>query len=218
MAVGIVGLGGTGAYVLDFVAKTPVREIHLYDGDHFLQHNAFRSPGAPSISELRKKHKKVDYLKHRYLPMRRKIFAHDFYVDASNVDHIKRLDFVFICIDNGLSKGIIIEKLEEWGTPFIDVGMGIELIDNHLIGVVRTTASTPEKRSHVRKMKRIGFSANDNDGVYSQNIQIADLNALNASLAVIKWKKIFGCYLDLENEHNATYTLDGNSIINEDYP
>ena len=29
------GLGGTGSYVLDLVAKTPVREIHLYDGDTF---------------------------------------------------------------------------------------------------------------------------------------------------------------------------------------
>ncbi len=44
----ILGLGGTGSYVLDLVAKTPVREIHLYDGDTFYQHNAFRSPGAPS--------------------------------------------------------------------------------------------------------------------------------------------------------------------------
>ena len=45
----IAGLGGTGSYVLDFVAKTPVWEIHLYDGDMFLQHNAFRAPGAPSM-------------------------------------------------------------------------------------------------------------------------------------------------------------------------
>ena len=29
--VAIVGLGGTGSYVLDFVAKTPAHEIHLFD-------------------------------------------------------------------------------------------------------------------------------------------------------------------------------------------
>ena len=39
----ILGLGGTGSYVLDLVAKAPVREIHLYDGDTFYQHKAFRS-------------------------------------------------------------------------------------------------------------------------------------------------------------------------------
>ena len=51
--VAIVGLGGTGSYILDLVAKTPVREIHLFDGDRFGQHNAFRSPGAPHIDTLR---------------------------------------------------------------------------------------------------------------------------------------------------------------------
>src|SRR5690606_39812352 len=38
----IIGLGGTGSYILDFVAKTPVREIRLIDADEFLQHNAFQ--------------------------------------------------------------------------------------------------------------------------------------------------------------------------------
>src|SRR5690606_5159685 len=53
--VGIVGLGGTGSYVLDLVAKTPIREIHLYDGDWLVQHNAFRSPGAASVEDLRER-------------------------------------------------------------------------------------------------------------------------------------------------------------------
>jgi hypothetical protein len=57
--VGIVGLGGTGSYVLDLVAKSPVREICLYDADKFSQHNAFRTPGAPSIEELREEPQKV---------------------------------------------------------------------------------------------------------------------------------------------------------------
>src|SRR6185312_8162152 len=34
--VGIFGVGGTGYYVLDLVAKTPVREIAIFDDDTFL--------------------------------------------------------------------------------------------------------------------------------------------------------------------------------------
>src|SRR6266705_571188 len=34
--VAIVGVGGTGSYVLDLVSKTPVKAIHLFDGDDFL--------------------------------------------------------------------------------------------------------------------------------------------------------------------------------------
>jgi hypothetical protein len=58
--IAIIGLGGTGSYVLDLVSKTPVQEIRIIDADEFLQHNAFRAPGAPSIDELRDAPKKVD--------------------------------------------------------------------------------------------------------------------------------------------------------------
>ena len=214
--IAIVGLGGTGSYVLDLVAKTPVREIHIFDGDDFLQHNAFRSPGAPSLEELKAIPRKVHHHAGRYSLMRRGIVEHDIDLDASNVDALEGMDFVFICVDHGEAKVPIIEKLEELATPFIDVGMGIELVDDQFQGIVRVTASTSSKRDHVRDKKRISLSVGDADGVYSRNIQIADLNALNATLAVIKWKKLLGFYRDLENEHFSAYTLDGNSIVNED--
>jgi hypothetical protein len=59
--IGIIGAGGTGSYILDFVAKTSVTEIHLFDPDSFAQHNAFRAPGAASINDIDSKTKKVDY-------------------------------------------------------------------------------------------------------------------------------------------------------------
>jgi len=81
--VAIVGVGGTGAYVLDLVSKTPVKEIHLFDGDFFLNHNAFRAPGAASLEELNARPKKVAYLKERYSKMHRGIVSHDRYGTVS---------------------------------------------------------------------------------------------------------------------------------------
>lgn len=214
--IAIVGLGGTGSYVLDLVAKTPVGEIHLFDGDVFLQHNAFRSPGAPSIQELQEAPKKVIYFLDRYSKMRRGIVAHDHHIDGSNVDQLRDMDFVFLCIDGGAVKRLIIEKLEAFGIGFIDVGMGVELINGSLVGILRVTTSTAKQRGHVPK--RVSCAEGEGNDDYSRNIQIADLNALNAALAVIKWKKLFGFYLDLENEHNSTYTLDGNIVTNDDQP
>ena len=213
--VAIVGIGGTGSYVLDLVAKTPVREIHLFDGDDFLLHNAFRSPGAPSIEELRKAPKKVAHFKELYSKMHRGIVAHPYYVDGGNVEQLREMDFVFLC---GGAKNLIVEKLEAFGTPFVDVGMGIYMADDSLGGILRVTTSTPAQREHVRAKNRIPFSTGDGKNDYDRNIQIADLNALNAALAVIKWKKIFGFYLDLGREHHTTYTIDGNMLINEDKP
>ena len=66
LKIGIIGLGGTGSYILDFIAKTYVGEIHLYDSDKVLQHNAFRAPGAPSLQKLNEPVLKVDYLYNIY--------------------------------------------------------------------------------------------------------------------------------------------------------
>lgn len=213
--VAIIGLGGTGSYVLDFVAKTPVREIRLFDGDEFLQHNAFRAPGAPSIDELREAPKKVDYLKGIYSRMHRSVVAHAVQIEQSNVHLLDGVTFAFICMDGGEVKRLVIERLEALGVPFVDVGMGIELVDGSLGGILRVTASTPEKRSHVHQ-GRICFAGDGEDDLYSSNIQVADLNALNAVMAVIKWKKIRGFYRDIEQEHHSTYTTDGNMLLNGD--
>lgn len=214
--VGIFGVGGTGSYVLDLVAKTPVREIPIFDGDTFLQHNAFRAPGAPSADQLRELPKKVDYLAGIYSRMHRGIVPHAFAIAADTIDQIGTLDFAFICMDPGTPKRLLIEYLEQNGVPFVDVGMGIEMIDDGLTGLVRVTTSTPDKREHVRDNRRISFKDGGKDNIYANNIQIADLNALNAALAVIRWKKHFGFYIDLGHEHHANFALNGNVIINED--
>lgn len=216
--VAIIGLGGTGAYVLDLLAKTPIQQIHLFDGDVFSQHNAFRSPGAASIEVLQSSPRKVDYFHEVYSKMHRHIFPHPEYVDETNVQQLSEMSFAFLCLDKGAAKQIIIRYLETVGIPFIDVGMGVYLNAeaNALGGIVRVTTSTPQQRQHVHTNQRISFGEAAGGNEYQQNIQIADLNALNATLAVIKWKKFCGFYLDLENEYHGTYTIDGNAMLNED--
>lgn len=215
-AIAIVGLGGTGAYVLDMVAKTPVQEIHLYDGDRFVQHNAFRSPGAPSQEALATVPQKVDYFAQLYRPMRRGIVPHDTYLDADNVTELRAMSFVFIAVDRGPVRKLLVDALEEFGVPFIDTGIGVQAVDGALTGQVRTTTSTPDQRQHVHAERRIPFGEPAADNEYNHNIQIADLNALNATLAVIRWKRLAGFYADMEREHFSVYAISGNSLINED--
>lgn len=214
--IAIVGLGGTGSYVLDLVAKTPVKEIHTFDGDVYSTHNAFRSPAAPSIEELREQPKKVTYFKALYSKMHRGIIAHDTHVDALNVDQLRDMNFVFLCLDQGEPKRSIVEKLEEQRIPFIDAGMGLYLKNEMLGGILRVTTSTADQRQHVREKGRIPFDDGGDRNEYDKNIQIADLNALNAALAVIKWKKLFGFYADLEKEFFSTYTIGCNMLTSED--
>lgn len=51
------------------------------------------------------------------------------------------------------------------------------------------------------RQKRISFVTTDQVNEYDTNIQIAELNALNAALAAIRWKKLWDFYADQEGEH-----------------
>jgi hypothetical protein len=124
------------------------------------------------------------------------------------------MDFVFLCLDKGGDKSVIVQRLQEWSIPFIDVGVGVNLLDDSIMGQVRTTLVTPEHNEHIER--RIPFSDGQANNDYSRNIQIADLNALNAALAVIKWKKLFGFYQDVDREYNSFYSIGGNTLINEE--
>jgi hypothetical protein len=216
--IAIVGLGGTGSYILDAVAKTEVREIHLFDGDILHQHNAFRSPGVASLPELQLKPFKVEFYQERYSRLRRGIVAHPVPIAAANLDELDGMNFIFLALDGGPAKRDLVTKLEEMGLPFIDVGMDVFEADGALDGVLRVTTSTSIQRDHVWANHRIPFSDGDPRDEYRENIQIVELNALNAALAVIKWKKLVGFYHDAEHEHNSKYTLDGNHLLNEDCP
>lgn len=213
--VGIIGLGGTGAYILDLLAKTPIQQLHLFDGDTFQQHNAFRAPGAPTMEQLYSVPNKVDYLAAQYNPMRTGIFPHAYNVDAKNLHELDTLDFVFLAIDNGPAKAIVITHLETVGIAFIDVGMGVYASEDSLGGLVRTTSSRHNPGSRAAARRRISFGE-DAGNEYTQNIQIADLNALNAALAVIRFKQLFGFYLNLNPNDSAIYMIDSNLIVNED--
>ncbi len=214
--VAIVGLGGTGGYVLDLIAKTWVREIHLFDVDILYSHNAFRAPGAASADELTVKPKKVNYFRDLYSRLRTGVVAHPYNIDATNVRELSGMDFVFMCIDAGDGKKLIVEHLEAMGLPFIDTGMGVELVRDTLGGIVRVTASLPDRREHFRSRVSLGGAQTNED--YDVNIQIADLNALSAALAVIKWKKLLGFYGDEAGELNSSYTIDCNMLLSEDTP
>lgn len=216
--IAIIGLGGTGSYVLDFLSKTPVSSIHLFDGDRFQTHNAFRAPGAPNMIDLVEMPSKVEYFQKIYSRMHKNIVANNIFIDKSNLQKLQGMDFVFMCLDNGFVKKEIIGYLKNQNISFIDVGIGIERTDsNSLIGMIRTTMGIKGRVEHIEEKERISFANRNDEDEYSQNIQIAELNSLNAALAVIKWKKILGFYHEAEREKHSLYSIDDNTIINDDF-
>lgn len=216
MKIGIIGLGGTGSYILDYVSKTPVEEIHLFDGDYLHNKNAFRSPGATAIDDLINIQRKTDYLAKEYDRIHKNIFTHPEYIKPENINVLDSMSFVFISVDKSDIKELIVRHLESKKIEFIDVGMGIQIVNGAALGKIRTTLRTVEKREHIHEKSRIKFDGNPHNE-YSELPQIAELNALNAAFAVIKWKKIIGFYHDREKEYHSQYLLPNNKILNNDY-
>ncbi|WP_156254277.1 ThiF family adenylyltransferase [Pseudactinotalea terrae] len=206
MRIAIVGLGGTGSHILDLVAKTPVGEIHLYDGDEFVNHNAFRAPGAADVSDLRSRPNKAEYWAKQYSRIKRGVTSHQTYFDAETCQEVEGFDFVFLSLDDGADRDGIASALEAVGMAFIDVGMGVTDTGSGLTGVLRVSTSIPERRVQMPT----GGAAPD---VYERNIQIGDLNALNAALAVIQWKRHIGFYADMATDVSAfAYPVSDNTI------
>lgn len=206
--IGLVGLGGTGSYILDLVAKTPVGEIHLFDGDRFKIHNAFRAPGAASKDDVDREEPKVDHFAARYSPMRNGIVTHFCKITKDNLVLLDEMDFVFVSVDSGPARRLICEYLQGAGIPFIDVGMDLQLNNEEigLHGMFRVTLSTPEQNKHFFDC----VPTHDEelaDDIYRSNIQVADMNMCNAAHAVICWKQYLSFYLDHKRPHHRVYTV-----------
>lgn len=207
----IIGLGGTGAHLLDALAKTPVRTIHLYDGDVFRTHNAFRAPGAATLEDLTACKKKVDYYAERYSVMRRGIVGHPVNVTAENMYELLDANFVFLAMDSGPDKKAIIDTLTANGISFIDTGVGLNKDPSGINGQLRVTTSTPGQSEHLERDALISYFAGE-DAEYDTNLQVDELNAITANLAVIRYKKILGFYADAEGEHHTVYVVDSGEL------
>lgn len=215
--VAIIGLGGTGSYLLDYLAKTDVAEIHLYDNDTFDTHNAFRGPGAPSLDQLRSQQLKVDYWSEIYKRMHSGILAHPVRITKDNQSELMDKNMVFICVDNPSVRNSISAYLAENEIPFIDSGMGLECSNNSLNGLVRITTGFYRHYNHLKEAYGDGL-ADVEDDVYKSNIQIAELNSLAAVLSIIKWKKMLGVYNDYSGGSlNLIYSVASDSITHQKY-
>jgi hypothetical protein len=191
--VAVIGLGGTGAYVLDFLVKTPVREIRAFDMDVFHVHNAFRSPGMLNEADLGKP--KAHVYQGRYENFRHGLKVERKFIDASCGADFDGVTFAFVCVDKGTSRAGIFDLLIAKGIPFIDVGMGLNRKRGPVNGMLRTTYYSAGDGQKIRD-KGLAEMSDPPDDIYRTNIQISEINALNACLAVIRFKQLRGFYFE----------------------
>ena len=191
--VAVIGLGGTGAYLLDFLVKTPVKEIRGFDGDSYYVHNAYRSPGRLQEDELGKG--KADVYRLRYENFREGLTVRQTYITEDSANELVGVTFAFVCVDKGSARSEIFDLLIRLNIPFIDLGMGLDRKQGALSGTLRATYYSAAMASQVRDMQLAEMSDHPED-LYRTTVQISELNALNACLAIIRYKQLRGFYVD----------------------
>jgi hypothetical protein len=210
--IAVIGLGGTGAYVLDFIIKSPVKAVRGFDADFFHVHNAFRSPGRLTESELGKQ--KASVYGERYANFRFGLSIEPKYIDRSSENDLDGVTFAFVCVDRGSARAQIFDVLLAKRIPFIDVGMGLNRKAGPLNGMLRATYYSAETGTDLRD-KGLAELVDDPDDAYRTNVQISELNALNAALAVVRYKQARGFYADTRDLFHLLYGVDNTRIVGE---
>lgn len=200
--VAIIGLGGTGSYILDFLARTHLERIALFDDDKVHVHTIFRLPGfiPHSIGKL-----KVEALAQHYDQWHAGIEAVAERITSVNVSRLKEFDFVFVSVDDGPARLLVVDWLSANGIPFVDCGMGLNRSTVGLSGFVRITGVDRKAFDDNVSLVRLPVEKAKDDE-YRKHAQITELNALNATLAVIRFKQHFALF---DRESAATsYIFD----------
>ena len=199
--VAVIGVGGSGSYLVDILAKTSIKELHLYDDDVMKQENAFRIAGAARIGELGSGKHKVEWHRERYAEVRKEgLYVHPVKIDDENLACLKTCTTVFIAVDKLDTRRKIQRACSEMGVLHISVGIGLEMEgekNNEIGGMVKI--ETDYQVGRYEKQEN-GSPENGENDVYGSNIQTAELNMLGAALAIMEWKARRGVYRNERDE------------------
>lgn len=111
-------------------------------------------------------------------------------ITGENIELLKEFNFVFVSVDDGPSRLVIVDWLTSNGIPFVDCGMGLNRSVVGLNGAVRITGTDRSAFERTVRTPYLPTEKNKEDE-YRRQAQIAEFNALNASLAVIRFKQHF---------------------------
>jgi hypothetical protein len=207
--VAIIGLGGTGSYILDFIARTHLERITLFDDDKVHVHTIFRIPGfvPHAIGGL-----KVEALARQYGQWHAGLDPVPERITSQNIERLTDFDFVFVSVDDGPARLHIVEWLSAKGIPYVDCGMGLSRSVVGLSGFVRITGVDREAFEGNINTPHFPTENLENDE-YRKQAQIAELNALNAALAVIRFKQHFKL---LDRLDEATWYIFDSAMLEID--
>lgn len=144
--VAVIGLGGVGSLVTEYLARLGVGTFYLIDGDHLEQSNISRVVGA-SRQDLSRRTSKVDIAKRLILEANNHAQVHTIVADVAKESVARQLstcDYLFLAADSMRARLIFNALVHQYLIPGVQLGAKVQ---------ARTDGTIVDVMSAVRQVR-----------------------------------------------------------------
>ncbi len=207
--VALVGLGGVGAWIADFVVKAGPREVHGWDYDCIEPKNILRMPGGldPNVWIGRPK---ADWFKETYSLIHTNVHGHNARVLPENVHAaIEGTTFAFVAVDDAHDRMMVCDALASAGVPFVVAGLSPVRKDKRVTVSMRIVTAHVGVSSWRDAVPQVGQAGQDDYG----SLDLPDVYSMAAGWAIQSWRKMRGQFWQEQREECLDYSATDQSLI-----
>ena len=207
--VGIIGLGGVGAWIADFVVKADPQEVHGWDDDCIEPKNILRMPGGldPDVWIGRKK---AEWFQEIYSVIHTNVHGHTVKALPENMkDVIERTTFCFVAVDNANDRMMVCDKLASADIPFVVAGLSLVRKDKRVPVSMRIVTAHVGVSSWREAIPQVGQAGQDDYG----SLDLPDVYSMAAGWSIQSWRKMRGQFWQEQREECLDYSASDQSLI-----
>lgn len=207
--VAIVGLGGVGAWIADFVIKADPQDVHGWDYDCIEPKNILRMPGGLDPKVWIGK-PKADWFQETYSLIHTSAHGHNAKVLPTNVqDVIEGTTFAFVAVDDAEDRMMVCDALANAGIPFVVVGLSAARKDKRVKVSMRIVTAHVGASSWREAIPQVGRAGQEDYG----SLDLPDVYSMAAGWAIQSWRKMRGQFRQRKREECLDYSADDQSLI-----
>ena len=207
--VTIVGLGGVGAWIADFVVKADPLEVHGWDYDCIEPKNILRMPGGLDPNSWIGR-PKADWFHETYSRIHTNVHGHNVRVLAENVQEvIGETTFAFVAVDGADDRMMVCDTLANARIPFVVVGLSPVRKDKRVKVSMRIVSAHVGASSWRAAIPQVGQAGQDDYG----SLDLPDVYSMVAGWAIQSWRKMRGQFWQEKREECLVYSASDQSLI-----
>ena len=207
--VAIVGLGGVGAWIADFVVKADSREVHGWDYDCIEPKNILRMPGGldPNVWIGRPK---AEWFQETYSLIHKSVHGDNVKVLREGVQEVvEGTTFAFVAVDDSEDRMMVCDGLANAGIPFVVAGLSLVRKDKRVKVSMRIVTAHVGVSSWREAIPQVGQAGQDDYG----SLDLPDVYSMAAGWAIQSWRKMRGQFWQEKREECLDYSASDQCLI-----